>query len=91
MALSAHVPLPRRTAFIDGIGELLRADRPATLTPATLAQAARRLAEHIGPVARVLVDQESRAAASPAELYARLARHIRDPTARQAFVTGAPG
>jgi hypothetical protein len=63
----------------------------ATLTPATLAQAARRLAEHIGPVARVLVDQESRAAASPAELYARLARHIRDPTARQAFVTGAPG
>jgi hypothetical protein len=48
------------------------------------------LAEHIGPVARVLVDRESRVAVSPADLYARLAQHISDPTARQAFVAGVP-
>jgi hypothetical protein len=90
IALAAHVPVARRGAFIDGIGEMLRAGQPGALTPTILAQAARRLAEHIGPVARVLVERESREAVSPADLYARLAQHIRDPTARQAFVAGAP-
>ena len=90
MSLATHVPVAKRGAFIDGIGEILRVGQPRALTPALLALAARRLAEHIGPVARVLVERESREAVSPADLYARLAHHIRDPTARQAFVTGAP-
>ena len=64
----------------------LRAGQVAALTPTTLAQAARWLAEHIGPVARVLVDRESRTAVSPADLYTRLAQHIGDPTAGAAFL-----
>jgi hypothetical protein len=88
MSLATHVPVARRAAFIDGIGDMLRAGKPGALTPALLALAARRLAEHIGPVARVLVDKESRGATGPADLYARLAQHIRDPAARQAFVVG---
>jgi serine/threonine-protein kinase len=90
VSLSAHVPVPHRARFLDGIGEVLRAGQAGALTPTALAQAARRLAEHIGPVARVLVDRESRAAASPADLYTRLAQHIRDPTARETFLASAP-
>jgi hypothetical protein len=90
MSLATHVPVARRGAFIDGIGDMLRAGQPGALTPTMLAQAARRLAEHIGPVARVLVERESHGAVSPADLYARLAQHIRDASARQAFVAGAP-
>jgi hypothetical protein len=90
MSLATHVPVARRAAFIDGIGDMLRAGRPGALTPALLAQAARRLAEHIGPVARVLVEKESRLATSPVDLYTRLAQHIQDPRARQAFIAGAP-
>ena len=90
VALSAHVPVAHRARFLDGIGEVLRAGQAGALTPTTLALAARRLAEDIGPVARVLVDRESRAAVSPADLYTRLAQHIRDPTARQAFLAAAP-
>jgi hypothetical protein len=90
MSLATHVPVARRAAFIDGIGDMLRAGEPGALTPTMLAQAARRLAEHIGPVARLLVERESRAAASPADLYARLAQHIQDPGARRTFVAGAP-
>jgi serine/threonine-protein kinase len=90
MSLATHVPVARRAAFIDGIGEMLRAGQPEALMPTMLAQAARRLADHIGPVARVLVERESREAASPADLYARLAQHIRDPIARQAFAAGVP-
>jgi hypothetical protein len=51
---------------------------------------ATRLAEHIGPVARVLVERESREAVSPADLYARLAQHIREPRARRVFMAGSP-
>ena len=87
ISLSAHVPASHRARFLDGIGDVLRAGHAGPLTPTTLAQAARRLAEHIGPVARVLVDRESRTAVSPADLYTRLAQHIGDPTAREAFLT----
>jgi hypothetical protein len=62
----------------------------ATHAPRGAGSGAHRLAEPIGPVARVLVDRESRAAVSPAELYARLAQHISDPVARPAFVAAAP-
>jgi hypothetical protein len=85
-----HVPAMHRARFLDGLRDVLRAGQPGTLTPTMLAQAARRLAEHIGPVARARVDKESRAAASPADLYARLAEHIGDPNARLAFMAGAP-
>jgi hypothetical protein len=90
MSLATHVPAMHRARFLDGLRDVLRAGQPGTLTPTMLAQAARRLAEHIGPVARVRVDKESRAAASPADLYARLAEHIGDPNARLAFMAGAP-
>jgi len=42
------------------------------------------------PTVGLLVDRESRAAVSPADLYTRLAQHIRDPTARQAFLAAPP-
>ena len=90
MSLATHVPVAKCAAFIDGIGEMLRVGQPGALTPALRTLAARRLAEHIGPVARVLVERESRGAASPADLYARLAQHIREPRARQVFMAGSP-
>jgi hypothetical protein len=63
MSLATHVPTTAHAQFLGSIDDVLRAGPAGTLTPAALAQAARRLAEHIGPVARVLVDRESRAGA----------------------------
>lgn len=67
-----------------------RAPNAAALGPETLAQAAKRLAQYLGPLAQVLVDKESRNVKNPADLYARLATHIRDPDARKAFIADMP-
>jgi serine/threonine-protein kinase len=90
MALAMHVPAAHQARFLDGIGDVLRAGQPGMLTATVLSQVTRRLAEHIGPVARVLVDKEAREAVTAADLYTRLAEHIREPAARQAFLAGAP-
>jgi hypothetical protein len=85
MSLATHVPTTSRAQFLDGAGDVL----PGA-DPRGAGSGARRLAEPIGLVARVLVDRESRAAVSPAELYARLAQDISDFVARLAFVAAAP-
>jgi hypothetical protein len=90
MSLASHVPSAKRMRFLDGIGDLLRAGPSAPLTPEILAEAVHRLAQHIGPLARVLVDKEARRAANPAELYARLAEHVHDAEARKTFLATAP-
>lgn len=56
------------------------------LSPETLVAAERRLARHVGPIARVLVAQAARGATDGAHLVARLAEHITDPAARKAFL-----
>jgi len=48
--------------------------------------AERRLARHLGPIARVLVARAGRDAADVAALADRLAEHIADPHARRAFL-----
>ena len=82
MSLATHVPTAYRAPFLKSLADLVE---PATLSAETLKRAAQRLAEHIGPPAPVLVDKESRVALNPADLYARLAKHIRNPEARKAF------
>jgi hypothetical protein len=84
MSLASHVPTAHRALFLKSVADLVE---PAVLGPDTLKRAAQRLAEHIGPLAPVLVDKESRTALNAADLYARLAKHIRDPEARKAFTT----
>jgi class 3 adenylate cyclase len=56
------------------------------LSPDVLAEAAERLAVHIGPMAKVLVKRAAENARGTRELYERLAQHIDDPRARQRFV-----
>ncbi len=58
--------------------------RPVSV--AVLAEAAERLAVHIGPMAKVLVKRAAEQASDTRDLYARLARHIDDPSDRQRFV-----
>jgi class 3 adenylate cyclase len=65
------------------------------VTPEVLGAAEAQLARYVGPIARVLVAQAAREASDTAGLAERLASHIHDPAARQAFVTamdraGAP-
>src|SRR5262245_35581015 len=90
VAVALHVPAPVRDRFLDEVDDVLHPGRHQRLTPAVLTQAARRLAEHIGPVARVLVEREARTAADAGQLYAKLALHIDDLTLRQAFIATAP-
>jgi len=89
-SVAGHVPQPDRERFLADIHDVLRLAEPAPLTPELLASVGRRLAEHIGPLARVLVEKESRKAVNPYDLYKRLATHIHDPAARKAFVAAAP-
>lgn len=87
VAVALHVPAAERDHFLADVDDVVRPARQQSLTPALLAQAARRLAEHIGPVARVLVEREARTAVDAGQLYARLALHIDDLAARRAFLT----
>ena len=90
VAVALHVPPAARDRFLDEVDDVLHPGRHQRVTSAVLAQAARRLAEHIGPVARVLVEREARSAVDAGQLYARLAQHIDDLAARQAFIATSP-
>ena len=90
IAVALVVPMAERDRFLEEIDDVLRPGRLQSLTPSLLAQATRRLAEHIGPVARVLVQREARTATDAGQLYARLAQHIDDLAARQAFIATSP-
>jgi len=90
VAVALAVPAPVRDRFLDEVDDVLHPGRHQRLTPAVLTQATRRLAEHIGPVARVLVEREAPAAADAGQLYARLAQHIDNVAARQAFIATSP-
>jgi serine/threonine-protein kinase len=61
-----------------------RPERP--LSPEVLAEAAERLAIHIGPVAQLLVKRAAKQASGSKDLYERLAAHIDNPRDRQRFV-----
>jgi serine/threonine-protein kinase len=62
--------------------------RPA-LAPELLDEARRRLAQYLGPVAKVLVDRASRKARTPQELYAMLAAEIPTEGDRAKFLASA--
>ena len=53
-----------------------------------LAEAERRLAQHLGPVARVVVKRAAAKARDEAELYLLLAGEIEDAVERKAFTKG---
>ena len=55
------------------------------LSPEVLAEAADRLAVHIGPVAKLLVKRAAKQASNTKDLYERLAGQIDDPQARRRF------
>jgi serine/threonine-protein kinase len=59
---------------------------PAHWDASVLAQAEQALARHLGPLATVLVRRTARECQDPAELMTRLAAHVEDPAARQAFL-----
>jgi hypothetical protein len=86
MAVAAHVPGEKRAGVLRDMADFVE---PAALTSETLSAAAKTLAQHIGPLAQVLVDRESRNARNRADLYWKLARHVRDPDARKAFLSAA--
>jgi serine/threonine-protein kinase len=62
------------------------AEAPVEWTPALLASAEQALAQHIGPLARMLVRNAAKHATSVRDLYERLAVHIESPAARKAFI-----
>lgn len=51
-----------------------------------LDHAARELAEHIGPLARILVQRAARRACSAPDLYEMLAQHLPDPGSKELFL-----
>jgi class 3 adenylate cyclase len=64
--------------------------RPARpVGPEVLSQAEQLLARRIGPLARILVRQAAKHAATSRELFEALAPHIEDATGRQAFLAEA--
>ena len=62
---------------------------PASVTAEELAVAESRLANHIGPLAGVLVRQAADEAKGLQDLYAKLAMHIANPSDRKRFLTAA--
>ena len=104
-ALAANVPESSRAAFAAGLADLglvtetgpPEPGQPGTsprhetadLGPALLARAEQILTRQIGPVARILVRQAAKGAASPRELFERLAAHIDDDEVRRAFMAEA--
>jgi class 3 adenylate cyclase len=62
------------------------AEAPVEWTPALLASAEQALAQHIGPLARMLVRNAAKHATGVRDLYERLAVHIESPAARKAFI-----
>jgi serine/threonine protein kinase len=65
------------------------ATRPVVVfDPATLAAAEKRLAEHVGPLARVLIKRAANDSGDVRELYRKLAEHIDSEPERSAFLKG---
>jgi hypothetical protein len=56
------------------------------IDPSTQAQAADRLCDDVGPMARILVGRASAKARTRAEFFRLLAQSIPDPRQRQAFL-----
>ena len=61
------------------------------LSPEIIEAVERGLAQHIGPIARVLVRKTVPRAASRIELYEQLAQLTPDPAPRAAFLSGLAG
>lgn len=92
-AASAPPPAPAPSAppaTSTPAGASPRAPEATRVNAETLALAAQRLAQYMGPIAQVLVAKEARDATTPADLWARLARYIADLNARKAFTASAP-
>jgi serine/threonine-protein kinase len=64
-------------------------ETPASLTPAEIERAARLLARHIGPIARVLAKRAAQRAESLAAFYVLLGEHVEDKTERSRFLRDA--
>jgi class 3 adenylate cyclase len=62
---------------------------PREIEPELLARAEKLLSHQIGPLARILVRQAAKSAASPRELFERLAIYIDNPEARKIFIEEA--
>ncbi|HMV05293.1 MAG TPA: serine/threonine-protein kinase [Accumulibacter sp.] len=102
--LAANVPAGgERAAFVRQLAQIekLAATRPAappaTTPPATapalfdasqLALAEKRLAEYVGPLARVLIKRAANDSGDINELYRNLAKHIDSERERAAFLKG---
>lgn len=104
--LAEHIPDPQeRRAFLgafeahDSTGHAAAAGAPDAssevaadpLPSALLAEAETRLAEHIGPMAKMALRKTARQATDKADLYQRLARFITDPQARERFLEQGRG
>lgn len=63
----------------------------AALNPAVLAEAERRLAERIGPLARIIVRRAGLASVTTRQLYESIATAIPDEADRGSFLDGIPG
>jgi len=62
----------------------------AAFTPEVLSTAERRLAQYVGPLARVLIRQAAESTGNLKELYAQLATHIDSDEERGAFLDSLP-
>jgi serine/threonine-protein kinase len=62
------------------------APAPASLPPEALAAATAALLPHLGPITRIVVQREAAAAATPEDLWNRLAQRIADPAERAIFL-----
>ncbi len=62
---------------------------PGEITPAVIEQAARKLAEHLGPIAAVLARKDAKRAATLRDFYGLLAEHVANPTDRERFLKEA--
>jgi len=101
--VAEHVPEERRAGFMGRVSERpaaraaaepaaggVPAERPPrAVEPEVLSQAEQLLARRIGPLARILVRQAAKHAATSRELFESLALHIEDATGRQAFLAEA--
>lgn len=83
---AAFLAAVRADALLTPAAGQAAAQPAAAWDPALLEAATRRLAGHVGPVARLLVQRACRRAASAEELWELLAREIPGEAARAAFL-----
>jgi serine/threonine-protein kinase len=85
---SAGTPTP--TPATASTGSQRASSIPAHFDPSGLERVRRELAQHIGPVAKMLVDRAARRARNWNELYAALAPEIPAGKERDRFLAGCP-